>query len=333
MTGCLRHFALDRSNDSYRSILAAILPLLLPKSSRGLPANQQSDSLAPAKGWPSGDYLNFSIPFPVLPRGKMIECSRASEKSAMPDAASDSVLAIIPARYDSSRFPGKPLASIAGRPMIQHVVERVRQASRVSRVLVATDDERIRAAVSAFGGEVAMTRRDHRSGTERIAEVAARVSAEIYVNVQGDEPLISPHVIDVAVAEIQSDPEIPVATLCVPIEKPAEIMDPNVVKVVMDFDGNALYFSRAPIPWVRDAAEPVAARHFKHIGIYVFRRHALLEFATLPPGELEHLEQLEQLRWLENGYRIRVAECEYSGIAVDVPADVPRVEQILRGHP
>jgi 3-deoxy-manno-octulosonate cytidylyltransferase (CMP-KDO synthetase) len=248
----------------------------------------------------------------------------------MPDTAKTNVIAIIPARYDSSRFPGKPLAPIAGKPMIQHVVERVRQARSVSRVLVATDDERIGAALDAFGGEVAMTRRDHRSGTERLAEVAARIQAEIYVNVQGDEPLISPEVIDVAVAEIQSDPEIAVATLCVPISQPAEIMDPNVVKVVMDFDGNALYFSRAPIPWVRDAAEPVAARHFKHIGIYVFRRHALLEFATLPPGELEHLEQLEQLRWLENGYRVRVAECEYSGIAVDVPADVPRVEQILR---
>jgi 3-deoxy-manno-octulosonate cytidylyltransferase (CMP-KDO synthetase) len=247
----------------------------------------------------------------------------------MPDAANTNVVAVIPARYDSSRFPGKPLAPIAGRPMIQRVVERVRQASRVSRVLVATDDERIRAAVAAFGGEAVMTRRDHRSGTERIAEVASRVSAEIYVNVQGDEPLISPEVIDIAVRELESDLEIAVATLSAPISQPAEIMDPNIVKVVMDFDGNALYFSRAPIPWVRDSGQPVAARHFKHIGIYVFRRHALLEFATLPPGELEHLEQLEQLRWLENGYRIRVAECEYSSVAVDVPADIARVEEIL----
>jgi 3-deoxy-manno-octulosonate cytidylyltransferase (CMP-KDO synthetase) len=239
---------------------------------------------------------------------------------------------MIPARYDSSRFPGKPLALIAGRPMIQHVVERVRKARRVSRVIVATDDERIRAAVASFGGEAVMTRRDHRSGTERIAEVAVHVPAEIYVNVQGDEPLISPGVIDAVVQEISSDPGIQVATLCVPIVQPAEIMDPNVVKVVTDFDGNALYFSRAPVPWVRDAAGPVAARHFKHIGIYAYRRDALLEFPTLPPGELEHLEQLEQLRWLENGYRIRVAECEYTGIAVDVPADIPRVEEILRGH-
>lgn len=240
------------------------------------------------------------------------------------------IIAVVPARYDSSRFPGKPLAPIAGKPMIQHVVERARQARRVSRVLVATDDERIRAAVASFGGETVMTRRDHRSGTERIAEVAIHNPAEIYINVQGDEPLILPEVIDAAAEAISSDAEVQVATLCVPIAQPADIMDPNVVKVVADFDGNAFYFSRAPIPWVRDASQPVAARHFKHIGIYAFRRDALLEFPTLPPGELEHLEQLEQLRWLENGYRIRVGECEYTGIAVDVPADVPRVEQFLR---
>ncbi|HEV2297596.1 MAG TPA: 3-deoxy-manno-octulosonate cytidylyltransferase [Candidatus Acidoferrales bacterium] len=241
-----------------------------------------------------------------------------------------SVFLVIPARYGSSRFPGKPLASIAGRPMIQHVVERARQARRVSRVIVATDDERTRAAVTSFGGEAVMTRHDHRSGTERIAEVAIHNPAEIYINVQGDEPLITPEVIDAAVEAISSGAEIQVATLCVPIAQPSEIMDPNIVKVVADFDGNALYFSRAPIPWVRDASKPVAARHFKHIGIYAFRRDALLEFPTLPPGELEHLEQLEQLRWLENGYRIRVGECEYSGIAVDVPSDVARVEEILR---
>jgi 3-deoxy-manno-octulosonate cytidylyltransferase (CMP-KDO synthetase) len=250
----------------------------------------------------------------------------------MPKTPNFEVVAVIPARYDSSRFPGKPLALIAGRPMIQHVVERAREAGRVSRVIVATDDERIRAAVASFGGEAVITRRDHRSGTERIAEVAARIPAEFYVNVQGDEPLISPGAIDAAVEEISSEADIQVATLCVPIVQPAEIMDPNVVKVVTDFDGNALYFSRAPVPWVRDAAEPVAARHFKHIGIYSFRRDALLEFPALPPGDLERLEQLEQLRWLENGYRIRVGECEYSGVAVDVPADVARVEEILRSQ-
>lgn len=245
---------------------------------------------------------------------------------------SPSVVVVIPARYDSSRFPGKPLAPIAGRPMIQHVVERARRSKRVSRVIVATDDERIRDAVASFGGESIMTRREHRTGTERIAEVAVHIPAEIYVNVQGDEPLISPEAIDVAVDEILSEPETQVATLCVPISHAAEIMDPNIVKVVLDFDGNALYFSRAPIPWVRDAGERVSARHFKHIGLYVFRRDALLEFPALPPGELERLEQLEQLRWLENGYHIRVAECVYEGIAVDTPGDVAKVEEALRAR-
>ncbi|HVA72313.1 MAG TPA: 3-deoxy-manno-octulosonate cytidylyltransferase, partial [Candidatus Limnocylindrales bacterium] len=213
---------------------------------------------------------------------------------------------VIPARYDSSRFPGKPLAPIAGRPMIQHVVERAKMSRRVSRVVVATDDERIRTAVASFGGESILTRREHRSGTERIAEVAVHIPAEIYVNVQGDEPLISPEAIDAVVDEILSVAEPQVATLCTPISHAAEIMDPNIVKVVSDFDGNALYFSRAPIPWVRDAGERVSARHSKHIGIYAFRRAALLEFPALPPGDLERLEQLEQLRWLENGYHIRV---------------------------
>lgn len=242
------------------------------------------------------------------------------------------VVAVIPARYDSSRFPGKPLALIAGRPMIQHVAERAKMSRRVSRVVVATDDGRIRAAVEAAGGEAILTRREHRSGTERIAEVAVHIPAEIYVNVQGDEPLISPEAIDIAVDEILSDAETQVATLCTPISHAAEIMDPNIAKVVLDFDGNALYFSRAPVPWVRDAGERVSARHFKHIGLYVFRRDALLEFPALPPGELERLEQLEQLRWLENGYRIRVVECAYEGIAVDVPADVTRVEEALRSQ-
>lgn len=214
--------------------------------------------------------------------------------------------------------------------MIQHVVERAKLSRRVSRVVVATDDVRIRDAVASFGGESIMTRREHRSGTERIAEVAVHLSAEIYLNVQGDEPLISPEAIDIVIDEILTETETQVATLCVPISHAAEIMDPNIVKVVLDFDGNALYFSRAPVPWVRDAGERVSARHFKHIGLYAFRRDALLEFPALPPGELERLEQLEQLRWLENGYHIRVGEGVYEGIAVDVPADIAKVEEALR---
>lgn len=241
------------------------------------------------------------------------------------------VLAVIPARYASSRLPGKPLVQLAGKAMIQHVYERVRGAQRVSRVVVATDDYRILAAVEDFGGEAVMTRTDHHTGTERIAEVAAHITADIYVNVQGDEPLVEPAAIDTAVDALVSDPSVRVVTLSTPIAFDEEVISPNVVKVVVDFDGNALYFSRAPIPWVRDdmpAGPP--GRHFKHIGLYVFRRSALLDFPTLPPGELEKLEKLEQLRLLENGISIRVVETPYDSVSVDTPEDVARVEALLR---
>jgi 3-deoxy-manno-octulosonate cytidylyltransferase (CMP-KDO synthetase) len=240
------------------------------------------------------------------------------------------VVAIIPARYGSERLPGKPLAPIVGRPMIQHVVERTRQADRVSRVIVATDDERIKKAVEEFGGEAVLTRRDHPNGTDRIAEVAAHFEADIYVNIQGDEPLIDPGTIDAIVTEMVDDESIQIATPCTVITQRREIMDPNIVKVVRDFDGNGLYFSRAPVPWVRDERATVAAKHWKHIGLYGYRRDVLLEYPTLPPGELERIEQLEQLRWLENGFRIRMLETEYDAISVDVPADVTRVEKILQ---
>ena len=241
-----------------------------------------------------------------------------------------SAIAVIPARYASTRLPGKPLVRLAGKTMIERVWERVRRATSISGVIVATDDERIRSEVAAFGGEALMTRADHRSGTERVAEVAAaRSDADIVVNVQGDEPLIEPAAIDAAVEAMGSAEEVGVATLAVPIANPADIMDANVVKVVLDFDGNALYFSRAPIPWVRDRGGPVHARHLKHLGLYAFRREALLEFATFPQGDLERIEQLEQLRWLENGYRIRVVETEYDSVSVDMPEDVTRVEQLL----
>jgi 3-deoxy-manno-octulosonate cytidylyltransferase (CMP-KDO synthetase) len=239
-------------------------------------------------------------------------------------------VAVIPARYASTRFPGKPLISIGGKTMIERVWERARQAKLVSKVIVATDDERIASAVRAFGGEVALTRADHRSGTERVAEVAAaHAEAEILVNVQGDMPLIDPAAIDAAIEALREDESVNMATLAVPISNAAEIMDPNVVKTVVDFDGNALYFSRAPIPWVRDRGGPVHARHLKHLGLYVFRREALLEFATFPQGDLERIEQLEQLRWLENGNRIRVAEVEHESVEVDTPEDVKKVEKML----
>jgi 3-deoxy-manno-octulosonate cytidylyltransferase (CMP-KDO synthetase) len=214
--------------------------------------------------------------------------------------------------------------------MIQHVVDRVRTAQKVSRVVVATDDERIQKAVTEFGGDALMTRSDHRSGTDRVAELATHVEAEIYVNVQGDEPLVDPGTIDRLISAMIEDDSVQIATPCSAITVPDDIMDPNIVKVVRDFDSNALYFSRAPIPWVRDRGEAVAAQHWKHLGLYAYRRDALLDFPTLPPGDLERLEQLEQLRWLENGYRIRVVETEYDAISVDVPADVSRVEKLLR---
>jgi 3-deoxy-manno-octulosonate cytidylyltransferase (CMP-KDO synthetase) len=239
-------------------------------------------------------------------------------------------VAVIPARYASTRFPGKPLISIGGKTMIERVWEQARQAKLVSKVIVATDDERIASVVRSFGGEVALTRADHRSGTERVAEVAAaHKEAEILVNVQGDMPLIDPAAIDAAIEALREDESVNMATLAVPISNAAEIMDPNVVKTVVDFDGNALYFSRAPIPWVRDRGGPVHAKHLKHLGLYVFRREALLEFATFPQGDLERIEQLEQLRWLENGNRIRVAEIEQGSVEVDTPEDVKRVERML----
>jgi 3-deoxy-manno-octulosonate cytidylyltransferase (CMP-KDO synthetase) len=245
----------------------------------------------------------------------------------MADSGATKVLAVIPARYASVRFPGKPLAPIAGKPMIQHVVERVRQAQRVTQVVVATEDARIKSAVEAFGGEAIMTRSDHRTGTDRVAEVATHIHAAVYINVQGDEPLIDPGTIDALVEAMLEDDSVQLATPCTAIGQPNDIMDPNIVKVVRDFESNALYFSRAPIPWVRDSAHTVTARHWKHLGLYGFRREALLEFPTLPPGELEHLEQLEQLRWQENGFRIRVVETDYDAVSVDVPTDIPRVEK------
>jgi 3-deoxy-manno-octulosonate cytidylyltransferase (CMP-KDO synthetase) len=244
--------------------------------------------------------------------------------------SSGKVVVVIPARYRSTRLPGKPLLSLAGQPMIQRVYERAKLAQKVDQVIVATDDERIVQAVTSFGGEARMTRAEHRTGTERVAEVAAHVDGEIFVNVQGDEPLIDPVAIDTAVETLAVGGEAPVGTVATPIKTPGEIMDPNVVKVVLDFEDNALYFSRAPIPWVRDTAINIQVRHMKHLGLYAFRREALLEYPTLPQGELERIEQLEQLRWMENGTKIRVAEVEHDAVSVDVPEDVARVEKLLR---
>jgi 3-deoxy-manno-octulosonate cytidylyltransferase (CMP-KDO synthetase) len=240
------------------------------------------------------------------------------------------VVVVIPARYGATRLPGKPLVMLAGKPMIQRVYERAKLAQRADQVIVATDDERILKAVEGFGGEARMTRTDHRTGTERVAEVAAHVAGDVFVNVQGDEPLLDPAAVDTAVSSLLEEPQASIATVATPVKTPGDIMDPNVVKTVVDFDGNALYFSRAPIPWVRDTGSKIQVRHLKHLGLYVFQRDALLEYPTLPQGELERIEQLEQLRWMENGWKIRVAEVEHDAVSVDAPADVERVERLLR---
>ncbi|HXH67839.1 MAG TPA: 3-deoxy-manno-octulosonate cytidylyltransferase [Candidatus Limnocylindrales bacterium] len=240
------------------------------------------------------------------------------------------VVVVIPARYASTRLPGKPLVSLAGKPMIQHVYEQARKAQTVHQVLVATDDQRIIEAVRGFGGEARMTRADHRTGTERIAEVAAHEEGDVFLNVQGDEPLVDPAAIDAAVASLLEEPPAQIATVATPIRHAGDIMDPNVVKTVLDFESNGLYFSRAPIPWVRDTQQKIHVKYWKHLGLYVFQRDALLEYPTLPQGELEKIEQLEQLRWLENGWKIRVAEVQHDAVSVDVPEDVARVEKLLR---
>jgi 3-deoxy-manno-octulosonate cytidylyltransferase (CMP-KDO synthetase) len=240
------------------------------------------------------------------------------------------VVVVIPARYGATRLPGKPLVLLAGKPMIQRVYERAKLAESAQRVIVATDDERVLQAVQGFGGEARMTRTDHRTGTERVAEVAAHVEGDVFVNAQGDEPLLDPVAIDTAVHALLEDPPASIATVATAVKTPADIMDPNVVKTVLDFDGNALYFSRAPIPWVRDTANKVHVKYWKHLGLYVFQRDALLEYPTLPQGQLERIEQLEQLRWMENGWKIRVAEVAHDAVSVDVPEDIARVEKLLQ---
>ena len=240
------------------------------------------------------------------------------------------IIIVIPARYGATRLPGKPLVPLAGVPMIQRVYQRAKLSTLAARVIVATDDDRIMKAVEKFGGEARLTRSEHRTGTERVAEVAAHTEGQVFVNVQGDEPLLNPEVVDAAITALLEEPVASIATVATPIKLPADVMDPNVVKTVIDFDDNALYFSRAPIPWVRDVASKIEVRHLKHLGLYVFQRDALLEYPTLPQGTLEKIEQLEQLRWLENGWKIRVAEVEHDSISVDVPEDVARVEKLLQ---
>jgi 3-deoxy-manno-octulosonate cytidylyltransferase (CMP-KDO synthetase) len=231
------------------------------------------------------------------------------------------ILGVIPARYSSSRFPGKSLATIAGKTMLQHVFERAGRSRYLSALVIATDDQRIYEEARRFNAPVRMTRADHLSGTDRVAEVASSESAELVVNIQGDEPLIDPDAIDTAVLGVLGDESAPMGTLKKKIEDPRDIGDPNVVKVVTDHRQHAIYFSRCPIPYDRGQG----AVYFKHIGLYVYRRDFLLGYSQMPVGPLEQAERLEQLRALENGYPIRVLETEYESLGVDTPEDLERV--------
>jgi 3-deoxy-manno-octulosonate cytidylyltransferase (CMP-KDO synthetase) len=238
------------------------------------------------------------------------------------------ILGVIPARYASSRFPGKALALLDSRTMLEHVYERVSMARYLSNVVIATDDERICDEARRFGARVRMTSPDHLSGTDRVAEVASAFpEAELVVNIQGDEPLIDPGAIDAALFPLLDDPGIPMGTLKKRIEDPREISDPNVVKVVTDHFGNAIYFSRSAIPHTRDPGDFAC---FKHTGLYVYRREFLMGYSELPVGPLEKAEKLEQLRALENGFTIRVVETDYESFGVDTPADLERVQTLLR---
>jgi len=234
-------------------------------------------------------------------------------------------IAVIPARYASTRFPGKPLAQDTGRYLIQHVYERVAQARIIARTVVATDDRRIAKAVRSFGGEVVITRADHPSGTDRVAEVAAGLDCDLVVNVQGDEPEIEPGFVDLLVELLAADTACPVATLACPFSKVpgAEPADPAAVKVVVDRRGRALYFSRSLIPHCRVDADPAtgAVEPLLHLGIYAYRRSFLLELASLPPAPLEQTEHLEQLRVLEHGREMAVAVVDRAAVGIDTPQD------------
>ena len=237
------------------------------------------------------------------------------------------ILGVIPARFASTRFPGKVLAQIAGKTMLQHVYERASLSTYLTSVIVATDDDRVYAAARSFGACVRMTRADHLSGTDRVAEVASAEDADIVVNIQGDEPLIDPAAIDAAILPMVHQPELVMATLKKRIEDRREITDPNVVKVVTNRAGDAIYFSRCPIPFDREKG--AGTPYFKHIGLYVYGRDFLLNYSALPVGPLETAERLEQLRALENGFGIRVVETEYESLGVDTPEDLERVSKLF----
>lgn len=232
-------------------------------------------------------------------------------------------VAIIPARYESTRFPGKPLAKDTGKYLIQHVYDNVKRAKKLSRVIVATDDARILRAVEEFGGQAVMTRKDHVCGTDRIAEVANGLDDEIIVNVQGDEPEIDPGHIDQLVGLLERSRDCEMATLACPFEAVEDVVSPTTTKVVLDQFGRAIYFSKAVIPYARDDGGAVKdpSRYLLHLGIYAYRRDFLLRYSSMPPTPLEFIERLEQLRVLENGYRIVVGIVDSAGIGIDTPEE------------
>jgi 3-deoxy-manno-octulosonate cytidylyltransferase (CMP-KDO synthetase) len=241
---------------------------------------------------------------------------------------------IIPARYASTRLPGKPLRDICGKSLIQRVYEQCRMSSVLDSVCVATDDERIVSAVRAFGGRVVLTSAAHASGTDRLAEAASSLDADIVANIQGDQPFLDPLMIGEAVRPLLDNPTIDICTLMHPVTRPEDLHDPAVVKVVTDRSGFALYFSRSLIPFPQ---KPVSHQTFEHVGLYVYRKTTLLKIASLPTTTLEQVESLEQLRWLEHGMRIRIVETrcsdhEYSGFSVDTPADLERAIEMARSR-
>lgn len=240
-----------------------------------------------------------------------------------------SILGIIPARIGSTRFPEKVIARIAGKPMIQHVYEKARAAGIFEKLVVATDHKKVISAVESFGGEAVMTG-VHPSGTDRVEVVARQFPAQIVVNIQGDEPLVRPEMLRELVLPLQQYEHLQMSTLATVVREAAQIRNPNVVKVVFGANGEALYFSRSPIPFVRDPEKSIGVEYFKHLGFYAYRREALARFCALPVGRLEQTEQLEQLRALENGMRIRVVVTEHDTIAVDVPEDVKKVEESMK---
>ncbi len=253
-----------------------------------------------------------------------------TEKQSRPQ-----VVAIIPARFHSNRFEGKPLALINGKPMIQHVVERAQTVAMLSRVVVATDDQQIADCVAAFGGEYVLTRSDHVSGSDRLAEAADLLDIseyDIVVNIQGDQPLFDAEVIEQVAGPLLSDPSLPMSTLIYKIVRPEEINDPNHVKTVFDHEYNALYFSRSPVPFQRNPEEKIGPTYYKHLGFYAYRKGFLLTFVSLPEGEWERFEKLEQLRALEYGYRIKVVLTQHDSIEVDTMEDLKRVEACINAQ-